>query len=66
MSAYQHTSVLVDEVVQFLSPQSNQNYLDLTLGGGGHSKAILDNISIPFLHIAEATGMEIKSNNLKV
>ena len=29
------------------------------------SKAIIENISIPFLHIAKATGMEIKSSNLK-
>lgn len=29
------------------------------------SKAIIENISIPFLHIAEATGMEISSLNLK-
>jgi aspartate racemase len=29
------------------------------------SQAILDNISIPFLHIAEATGMEIAKKNLK-
>jgi len=29
------------------------------------SKAIIDNISIPFLHIAEATGMAIKSKGLK-
>lgn len=29
------------------------------------SDAITDNISIPFLHIAEATGLAIKSKNLK-
>jgi len=29
------------------------------------SHAIIDNISIPFLHIAEATGSEIKSRGLK-
>ncbi len=29
------------------------------------SDAIIKNISIPFLHIAEATGLEIKSKNLK-
>jgi len=29
------------------------------------SPAIIDNISIPFLHIAEATGMEIAGENLK-
>ena len=39
---YKHISVLVDEVIQFLAPQKNQNYIDLTLGGGGHSKAILN------------------------
>ena len=39
---YKHISVLVDEVIKFLAPQKNQNYLDLTLGGGGHSGAILE------------------------
>jgi aspartate racemase len=29
------------------------------------SPAILNNISVPFLHIAESTGIEIKKNNLK-
>ncbi|MBC8321649.1 MAG: aspartate/glutamate racemase family protein [Bacteroidetes bacterium] len=29
------------------------------------SHAIIDNISIPFLHIAEATGLDIKNKNLK-
>lgn len=42
---YQHTSVLVDEVVHFLAPGRNQNYIDLTLGGGGHSKTILERTS---------------------
>jgi 16S rRNA (cytosine1402-N4)-methyltransferase len=42
---YQHISVLLGEVIHFLDPQSNQNYLDLTLGGGGHSGAILERTS---------------------
>lgn len=42
MNDYKHISVLVDEVVELLAPSSNQNYIDLTLGGGGHSKAILE------------------------
>ncbi|MFA6307955.1 MAG: 16S rRNA (cytosine(1402)-N(4))-methyltransferase RsmH [Patescibacteria group bacterium] len=42
MTEYQHTSVLKDELIALLTPQSNQNYIDLTLGGGGHSKAILE------------------------
>lgn len=42
MNDYKHISVLVDEIVELLAPASNQNYIDLTLGGGGHSKAILE------------------------
>ena len=42
MKDYKHISVLVDEVIEFLSPQKNQNFLDLTLGGGGHSGVILE------------------------
>lgn len=39
---YQHISVLSDELVDFLQPQANQNFIDCTLGGGGHSKKILE------------------------
>lgn len=39
---YQHASVLVDELIDLLKPRNNQHYLDLTLGGGGHSQAILE------------------------
>jgi len=42
MTEYQHTSVLVEELKDLLAPQSNGNYIDLTLGGGGHSQAILE------------------------
>ena len=40
-SDYQHKSVLLEEVVQFLQPQSNQHFVDGTLGGGGHTESIL-------------------------
>lgn len=40
MSAY-HAPVLVDEVVRLLGPERGGVYLDGTLGGGGHSEAIL-------------------------
>ncbi len=36
-----HTSVLVDEVLHFLKPESNGNFIDCTAGSGGHSKSIL-------------------------
>lgn len=39
---YYHQSVLLEEVIDFLAPQSNQDFVDLTLGGGGHSRAILE------------------------
>jgi 16S rRNA (cytosine1402-N4)-methyltransferase len=38
---FEHESVLVDEVLQYLSPRDNETYCDGTLGGGGHSAAIL-------------------------
>ncbi|MBS4014449.1 MAG: 16S rRNA (cytosine(1402)-N(4))-methyltransferase RsmH [Bacteroidetes bacterium] len=36
-----HVSVLLKEVIQYLSPKSNENFIDCTLGAGGHSLAIL-------------------------
>lgn len=40
MSDY-HVPVLVDEVVRLLDPKRGGVYLDGTLGGGGHSEALL-------------------------
>lgn len=39
--AYQHIPVLLSEVLSFLDPQPGQTFADGTLGGGGHSEAIL-------------------------
>jgi len=36
-----HIPVLLKEVLQFLAPQSNENFIDATIGEGGHSFAIL-------------------------
>ena len=41
MPAFKHQSVLSQELITYLKPQSNQNFIDGTLGGGGHSAAIL-------------------------
>ncbi len=38
---YSHQSVLLEEVINHLEPRPKGIYLDGTLGGGGHSKAIL-------------------------
>lgn len=37
-----HEPVLVDEVLEYLDVQPGRRYVDGTLGGGGHTQAILD------------------------
>ncbi len=39
---FMHIPVLLSEVIEFLAPQKNENYIDATLGLGGYTKAILD------------------------
>ncbi|PIY97260.1 MAG: 16S rRNA (cytosine(1402)-N(4))-methyltransferase [Candidatus Kerfeldbacteria bacterium CG_4_10_14_0_8_um_filter_42_10] len=37
-----HRPVLLNEVIQYLEPRSNQNFIDATVGGGGHAERILE------------------------
>lgn len=39
--SYRHESVLLQEVISGLNPQPGQNFIDGTVGGGGHAFAIL-------------------------
>ena len=36
-----HTPVLLGEVVEFLDPKRGKSYVDATVGGGGHTNALL-------------------------
>ncbi len=42
MEHSQHVSVMLAEVLKFLQPRSGGLYIDGTLGGGGHTAAILE------------------------
>ena len=42
MESFAHDSVLLPETLAWLKPQSGKVYADATLGGGGHTAAILD------------------------
>src|SRR6266516_15983 len=37
-----HIPVMLEEVLNFLQPKANGHYVDGTLGGGGHTEAILE------------------------
>ena len=39
-----HIPVMMNEVLSLLDPQPGQNFLDCTLGGGGHASVVLDRI----------------------
>ncbi len=40
-----HTSIMLDECIEGLAIKADGCYVDLTFGGGGHSKAILEKLS---------------------
>lgn len=40
-----HIPVLLNELLDCLNPKANENFIDCTLNGGGHTKAILEKIA---------------------
>ena len=36
-----HTAVLKKEVLEYLDPKQNENFVDCTIGEGGHTEEIL-------------------------
>ena len=43
----QHIPVLLEPVLQYLSPQAGESYLDLTAGYGGHAARVLERTNNP-------------------
>jgi len=41
---FEHVPVLLDEIIEILNPQPGEVFVDCTMGGGGHSKAIVSRI----------------------
>lgn len=39
-----HIPVMLNEVLEYLNPKPNENFIDCTFGGGGHSLAILEKV----------------------
>jgi len=68
-----HFPVLLKETIEYLSPKPNQNFIDCTIGNGGHSLAILKETSpngrllgIDLSSEAiEATKLKIENEKLK-
>jgi 16S rRNA (cytosine1402-N4)-methyltransferase len=57
-----HTPVLLKEVLQYLNPQPNKNFIDGTVGEGGHSLAILNAIAPN----GKLLGIDFNQRNLDV
>src|SRR5512135_3470059 len=44
MRTYQHHPVLLDEVIELLDPKAGEQFIDGTVGQGGHALAILERV----------------------
>ncbi len=72
-----HIPVLLNETIEYLQPQTNQNFIDCTIGGGGHALKILSLIepkgkllgidltpeAIENLKISQSANWQIKAEN---
>jgi 16S rRNA (cytosine1402-N4)-methyltransferase len=58
----QHVPVLLNEVLQYLSPKAGDSYLDLTAGYAGHAQAILERTG----SLTQTTLVDRDSNAIKI
>ena len=58
---FEHISVLTQEVVDF-APESTQTILDCTLGGGGHSRCLLENFPDAKLYGIDRDALAVKAS----
>ncbi len=56
-----HVPVLLNEVVQYLDPKPNENFIDCTVGDAGHSSIILERIKPN----GKVLGIDIDADSLK-
>ncbi len=57
-----HISVLLKEVIDLMAPKSNENFVDCTVGLGGHSKEILKKTAPN----GKVLGIDLNKNTLKI
>src|SRR5260221_2548420 len=65
MSKY-HTTVLLQEAVDVLEVKQGTKYIDATLGGGGHTQAIIDKGGIVLGIDVDQEALEYVENELKI
>ncbi|MEM1250921.1 MAG: 16S rRNA (cytosine(1402)-N(4))-methyltransferase RsmH [Cyanobacteria bacterium P01_H01_bin.21] len=59
--AFNHQPVLAQEVIAGLLPKPNGHYLDATVGGGGHSRLILESADSIYLTAIDQDPMALKA-----
>lgn len=62
--AYEHTPVMLKEVMEILKPRPGQDFIDCTLGGGGYTLSIAKRI-LPGGNILSIDLDELSINNFK-
>ncbi len=58
---YSHIPVLLKEVIEYLNPQPGQNFVDCTLGGGGHAIEILKRVA----PVGKVLGIDLDENAIE-